>query len=352
MESRFDFYRILLPGALFIGLIDIVIRVIAATPGPHDWSDLTRVASFVEDPLRGLVLAFGVGVILYFIEPGNSAPQYYQGIPSQHLWTRMRKEGVTGSNVSMFFAASDDFMPEALRSRALLYGAFYRIGFQVVVFTLLAAGVLPFLIVTLSRHDGSGPWHLAGGTRLGFWLVGVSVAVATIVVATNTGRKTNRAIGKLWVGAITMVLLNSAAWANFAGQVTEEWTQWPNSYWLLAGVTTLTSAAWFLLRLRGPLRPFFRHLRKGGGRKPDRPHTAGQIALLDCAMSSHGFAGLLALDGKVSPAQFGAVVGMLTISLIVSLVKKYETRLAGIYKNQNEWIDRNFDRIVGRQEPS
>jgi hypothetical protein len=264
----------------------------------------------------------------------------------------MREEGVRGSNVSMFFAASDEFMPEALRSRALLYGAFYRIGFQVVVFTLLAGGVLPFLIATLSRQDGRGPWNLSGGTRLGFWLFGVAVAVATSTIAMTTGRKANRATGKLWLGAAAIVVLNSAAWANFASQLTEEHTSWLNSYWLLTGITTFTSAAWLVLRLRGPLRPFLLHLREGGGRRPDRPHTAAQIALLDCAMSSHGFAGLLALDAMLSPAQVGAVVGMLTVSLVVSLTKKHETRLAGIYKNQNEWVDRNFDKIVGRQPVS
>jgi hypothetical protein len=202
VESRFDFYRILLPGALLVGLFDIVIRVIGATPGSQDWSDLIGVAEFLEDPLRGLVAAFGAGIVLYFIEPGNSAPQYYQDIPSQHLWRRMHEEGVTGGNISMFFRASDEFMPEALRSRALLYGAFYRIGFQVVVFTLLAASVLPLLIATLSRQDSAGPWHAPGGTRLGFWFVGVLVAVGTIVIAMTTGRKINRAPGRLWITAL------------------------------------------------------------------------------------------------------------------------------------------------------
>lgn len=358
MESRYDFYRILLPGAIMLGLVDVAIRLTTLGAPADVKAQAANALQFVEDPVRGVVIAFAFGIGLYFTEPGYNAPQFFYRIPSTHLHNILTdrypdEPDLAKHSVSLYFRALDELVPDGLRERALLYGAFYRIGFQSIFFTLALAAALPACIVMVGgaqpRSDwvdpGAAAWLMLGAPML----VGTAAFVSALLPSRHPYA---RRLGGRFVSVVILAMATSAiSWWTFVHPDAGPSFLFKNSDWVVGVATALHLTAWCLLRLRGPIRPFLRSLWVSKSTRPDRPHSDAQIALLDFSVVLPALSGLLVLGSEIDLAQILGVCALGTIALLLSAAKKHERRLAGIYANQNRWLDANLERVVALANP-
>lgn len=357
MESRYDFYRIVLPGAIMVGLLDLAIRLTAMASEGDIKEQSRRALDFVEDPIRGLVLAFAFGICLYFTEPGYNAPQFFYRIPSSHFHSLLSKRvpsdpDLVKKALSLYFRALDELVPDSLQERALLYGAFYRIGFQTIFFTLAVASSLPLAIVALGGVDPPAEWSSPG---LGTWLVvaiPVVVGSAGLVAARLPARHPQaRRLGwRFTLGLGLLATGTTLGWISYTSPDTAEGLVNPEA--VVSALTGLQLGIWALLRLRGPIKPFVRSLWVPQSHRPDRPHSDAQIAFLDLSAFAPAAAGLLVLRPSIEFLQVVGVCLLGAIALLLSSAKKHERRLAGIYSNQNAWLDANVERVVALAAPS
>jgi hypothetical protein len=162
--SRYDFFRIVLPGGLVVFLLDLCARLILATPRVRP-SVIGAFPKFIEQPLVALAATFGIGLVLYFLDLPYSSPQFWKGIPSKVLESRMGAD-TKADPLSLFFLASDKLMPSEMRERALLYGAIYRIGFQLVLFTIIGCLVVPIGILFRLPDPPIVPGPMISGVTL------------------------------------------------------------------------------------------------------------------------------------------------------------------------------------------
>ncbi len=339
--SRYDFFRMLLPGAAVVFLLDVAARIIALHPSAP-FNVAQGLPKFLEDPLRGLAAAFGIGLVLYFFDPGYGAPQFYKGIPSTHLKKLLQGRGMTADALSLYFRAMDELMPETFRERAYLYGALYRIGFQLVLYTLLVASLLPTTILLLFRRL---PPLTYGRPAPILWLSWGAVIVTVIgpfirQVITPKPKFPGRGV---LLAASIMAGLSIVAWVNL-----------PLSFiprvppvGLATTVTLLAVGAWLIVRLVGPLGMWFKHIRNElGGAKPDKPHSPIEIFAFDSSVAVAGLVGLVVLWPVLAAAQVAAISALLCVGLTLSYFRKYERQLSGIYRNQCRWLDAKLDSVL------
>lgn len=248
--SRYDFFRILVPGGTVLFLFDLVVRVVTATPSVHAAS-LTTALSTVERPAVGVVVAFGTGIILYYLDLAYSAPQFFEYIPSSYLSERLGKERYSTDALSLFFLASDKLLPPEMRERALLYGALYRTGFQVVLFTLASAAVLPVVILLHLKEDS-----LAFSDRTFRPIpIVVSVAIIGAFAAPFVRELLKKKADRRWPARSLFIPLGvlisgiSFLWIDIVTQ----WLPFQPHYrsWLV-GSTSATLTIALILRLIGP----------------------------------------------------------------------------------------------------
>jgi hypothetical protein len=342
--SRHDFFRVLLPGGALLFLIDLATRILASAQGikPGTLEDLRKV---LEDPFSAVAIAFGMGLLLYLVDPGYGAPQYYVNLPSTHLAETMRKRGMEVDEVSLYLVLADSLLPPALQDRALFYGAVYRIGFQIIIYGFLTAALIPISLLLLLPANADvefEPSYAAWGG------VGVVVAVASLPwIRTGFRRGRSRParprpIGKWFaMSMLVLILMPTIAWLNLAWNSELRWSH------EAAGLSsTMALLSWVVLRLSGPLGPRFRHLRGVQRKKPDEPHSQLQIALLDLVVVVPALIGVMALDAWFSFAGTWGVCLLSAGALLLAFLRKHERQLYGIYRNQNLWIDSHLEQIV------
>jgi hypothetical protein len=338
--SRNDFFRMLLPGAAVVFLLDLAARIVALHPAAP-FNVAQALPKFLEGPLRGLAAAFGIGFVLYFLDPGYGAPQFYQGIPSTHLKGLLERRGIKADAVSLYFRAMDELLPETLRERALLYGALYRIGFQLVLYTILVAGLLPTTILLLFRRL---PPLTYGRPTPVLWVSWAAVTVAIMIPFCKraiSGKSISPGPGILAAAAIN-VSASILAWVNLPFSFIPRVPP-------VALVTTVTLAvfgAWMVVRLVGPLNIWLRHLEGRLDAKPDRPHSPIQIAALDGSIAATSLTGLVVLWPILAPAQVAATSALLCTGLTLSYLRKHERQLSGIYRNQRQWLDARLESVL------
>jgi len=329
----------LLPGAAVVVLLDVVARIIALHP-VAPFIVAQSLPGFLENPLRGLAAAFGIGLVLYFLDPGYGAPQFYKDIPSTHLKKLLESRGVEAHALSLYFRAMDELMASPFRERSLLYGALYRIGFQVVLYTLLVASLLPTTILLLFRRL---PPLTYGRPAPILWLSWGAVLVTVLCPFIRQRIAAEPKFPRKGVSltASSMAALIIVAWVNL-----------PLSFvptvppiWLATTVTFLAVAVWLILRLVGPLSMWLNYVRLGGA-KPDTPHPPIEIFAYDSSVAVAGLVGLVVLWPVLAPAQVVATSALLCVGLTLSYFRKYERQLSGIYHNQNEWLDAKLDSVL------
>lgn len=340
VSSRFTFYRIILPGGIVVVLLVLSVRILGATPGIEPpWSQ--ALTGFLEDPFTGIASAFAIGLVLYWLDPGYGAPQYYAHIPSSHLRDLMLERGVQGDHLSLYFQAMHSLMPDGLREQGLLYGAFYRIGFQATTYAILVGAALPLgIAMTIGPPGRSQRWPP--------WIVVASIILIACLVAWPFLRCLFKGRGvsiglvlTLYVFGSTMGTLST--WGNYAGGWFDSRVDRESLLAAYAGVLFL---AWLALRLVGPLRPYWRYFRGGMRGKPDNPHTEVQIGAINSSPAIFAVAGLAATGASLAPIQVIGITSILGVGLGLAILRKHERQLTGIYKNQNQWLTANLDKVL------
>src|SRR5437764_1381675 len=91
--SRNDFFRVVLPGGAVLFLIDVALRVLGSVKGIAV-APFVDTRKLIETPLHAATIAFGLGLLLYFVDPGYGAPQYYGNIPSTHLRRKLSERDI------------------------------------------------------------------------------------------------------------------------------------------------------------------------------------------------------------------------------------------------------------------
>lgn len=344
--SRYDFFRIVLPGALVLFLADIGIRIVSG--GDRiGLDDADRWLRLLEEPATAIVLALGVGLFLYFVDPGYGAPQYYVSIPSVELEKLVKDAGykLPGSATSFYFVVADSIMPADLKERALLYGAFYRVAFQAILYTLLlGASIGPTVsLLVASTHNHS--FTPRSGSLAAAVIVAVALAVPFIRELLKERKRQRWPKRRFVLLSAIAALIPSVLWVNLG---TEFLRPALHSEALAASFTGLVAAIWSLLRLSGPIRNRWAHLHDPSVPKPDKPHKATEIAVLDAMLVVPGFIALLAVDDQVTAGGVALVAALNIAGLVLSFLRKHERQLFGIYKNQTMWMELHLQEIVAR----
>jgi hypothetical protein len=342
--SRNDFFRVLLPGAALLFLIDVATRILASAQGikPGTLEDLRNV---LEDPFSAVAIAFGLGLLLYLVDPGYGAPQYYVNLPSNHLAEKMQERGMEVDEVSLYLVIADSLLPPALQDRALFYGAVYRIGFQIIIYAFLTAALIPIGLLLLLPTNADAKFEPSYAAWGGLGVVVAATSLPWIRTAFRRSRsrpEVRRPIGKwFFMSMLLLIMVPLIAWLNLAWNSQLRW-----SHEAAGGFSTIAVLSWVVLRLSGPLSPRFRHLRGIQRRKPDEPHSQLQIALLDLVVVTPALIGVMVLDARFSFAGVWGVCLLSAGALLLAFLRKHERQLYGIYRNQNLWIDSHLDQIV------
>lgn len=357
-SSRFDTLRVLLPGAVLITLVDLGARLIASMtvvrPSASGLVDAAQAfVDLVEDPFRGIVVAFGLGLILYFVNPAYATPQYWKDIPSEHVKQKADKDGLQNVDATgLYFLALNELMPTALRDRVLLYGQMYRIGFETVFYALLtvvATAVSALVIVGSSRSAFSlnqSAW---------IFLVLLVIELALFAFRLEVLRKEDlvrqaKSIAK-WTFAVPVSLIVLLAFGGWVGL-----TVWPDKTGTVVIVLSATAAGaiWTLLRLKG--RDWWPYIifPIGRGTRPYRTtdaHSPFELLVLDAAFVTPWLFLMAGSSSALSVVHVGAPVALTMVALFLSHLRKYERQNHGVYRNQRLWIDLNWAEVRAKVDP-
>jgi hypothetical protein len=354
------------PGGIVVVLAEIAMRV---------YRDSVSSAAFVNDVGLAIFIAFGSGIVLYFVDIAYSTPQFWRGIPSQHLETRAVENGIPpkvakDKALGIFFVMLEEHAPR-LHDKALLYGAFYRIGFQLVFFSIVTIVLTPVGLLTRDILLHGDAYGQADPTRLA-WLA-VALLVLFVVAALRTFRPTAGqqesgsrprirlplSLGNLLPKGVRSLVVAIATlgsgswalgWAFVVGGRRALFVDIPQQptlgRWLIALATTGSLALWAFVRLVGPVKQWWKYVNTPDGRKPDRPHTGSQIDSLDSAVVLGPITALYLTGSHLSVSQIAVLSSMTAIVLWLGHIRKYERANSGLYRNQRDWIDRNLDSLL------
>jgi len=344
--SRYDFFRIVLPGGLVVFLLDLSARLILATPRVRP-SILAAFPKFIEQPLIALAMTFGVGLILYSLDLAYYSPQIWRGIPSTVLREKIPDTRV--DTTSLFFVASDQLMPAELRERALSYGSFYRLGFQVIFFTIIACLVVPVGIVLRLGNPPIVPHPR----------VTTAVVIATLLVVPcaltpfirEAFKRRRRLPALRFVLCIGLLVgASSAVWVDLPFAYFPKPSQ--DAVWFTIA-TAAYAFPWIGLRLLGPMKPRWTVWRSVDKLpRPDVPHSDIEIAILDTGAVVLSLVATIALSGALSNMQIIGLAVLQALALVLSFQKKHERQLQGIYRNQVTWLNAHLDEILKLVPPA
>lgn len=339
-SSRFDTLRILLPGAILITLVDFGARLTASATATRASSEgFVRTAQsfvdFVEDPFRGIVLAFGMGLVLYFVNPAYATPQYWKGIPSEVVVEKVKEadfQGVSGTD--LYFLALNELMPVALRDRALLYGQMYRIGFEMVFYALLTAvatATSALVVVGGSVSD----FRVTTG---GWMLLAVLILEAGVFMFRMNRASPHLSKWSYQIPVSLLALIPVGGW--FAMSRLPETT----GTLILVSSSVGAAAVWTLLRLKGGAWPSYVTSPTRRGTSPFRtadPHSAFEILVLDIAFVVPWLLLMAGSGEALTLLHLGSPILLTAAALLLSHLRKYERQNHGVYRNQKLWIELN-----------
>lgn len=376
--SRYDFYRILIPGALAVVLADLVGRVLLLTPNPmiqdQTLDQMKGFVALVEDPFRGAALAFTLGFLAYFLDPGYVTPEYRDRLPSARLGELLREwDRSDVEEKGLYFILLNEHMPDNVRERALLYGAFFRIGVQVILAAYLTATVMPLLILFISTAGvdrGSLGDHLTV-TRPGKAVV-LFVAVELgllflrrITIKRRSAADANEASpaeggsiprwarARGWARAradgpgfpaLTIVVVGNGGW--LVGTAIPSIQAGDGRSLVTTGVLC-ACVVWTMVRLVGPLGSWFHELWRGTEYiRSDKHYSRTGLFIVDGAFSSVALTGLLIMSGTMTSFQLTTIAGLLSVGILLAFTRKHERQQHGIYRNQRTWMEGNKELIL------
>lgn len=166
--ASFEFYegiRILIPGALTVGLAEGAARTLHAD---HSGLQLGTFNSFVA--------ALLIGLVFYFVDAPAKAAVFVPLRPTDTLFSwrdaRPRKGATT---VNTYFVMLDEYIPGPIRARALYMGSMYRVGFEAIYLLILAStailtiGVWSTETLVLDATDHPQEVWVAGAVMVAIW---------------------------------------------------------------------------------------------------------------------------------------------------------------------------------------
>jgi hypothetical protein len=249
--------------------------------------------------------------------------------------------------LSLFFLASDKLMPSEMRERALLYGAIYRIGFQLVLFTIIGCLVVPIGILFRLPDPPIVQAPRIGGVTI----TALAIVIPCIFVPFFREAVKHKRRWPSWKFVLVIVLLVAGpcvVWLDLPYRYLP-WSPQADYWYVLAVVGY--GLPWGILRLTGPLKPRWQRWTGETRAKPDVPHSELEIALLDGGAVLVSLAGLISLSGRLANVQILGLVSLQALALILSFLKKHERQLQGIYRNQVNWLDSNLEQILALAGP-
>lgn len=332
--------RVLLPGGALVFFVSIGLRIVSGSVANDIATDLIEASDFLEQPLHAVVAAFTLGLVLYMIEPGNGAPQYYQNIPSSHLRTLLANRGKSADHVGLYLLLTDEKLPDHLQERALFYGAVYRVGFQIVFFAFLMVGLVPLAVLLLDLDENPASIELAPVEIVALAVVGAGIAWPFVRQALSGRSLRLRSRLTLLVALVSVACLS--AWATMiAVSDIREAAMWT------AGIANVVALLlWSILRLGGPWTARWAHFRGLTNQKPDVAHRPLQFGLIDLLVGLPAIGATVAIASLMSTGALLALMAILFAAVVLAHFRKHERQLYGIYRNQNLWLDNNIDSIL------
>lgn len=241
-------------------------------------------------------------------------------------------------------------MPGPMRERALLYGALYRLGFQVVLYSIIECLVIPVVILLLLSDPPAVRSPDPARPAVLVVLLALPVFLALPFVREFLKSKDRRCWPR-WRLALPASALTTAAavvWLDLPFQFLPGAPR-DRAWYVLASV--LAGFPWLTLRLTGPIKPRWHHWRGKERGKPDVPHRVTEIACLDGLPISVALVSTLALSSVLGDIQVLILGGLQAVALTLSFLAKHERQLHGIYRNQNRWLDGHLDQVIALIEP-
>lgn len=354
--TRFDLYRIIIPGALSLGFAVIAARVLSLGPEVPDQT-LGEFVTFLEDPLRGFVLAFGVGLLAYFVDPGYATPEFLEGIPSAQLEDILKErderfcEYPSKGFLGLYMLLFDEMLPEGIKERALLFGALFRVAVHAILGALLTALMLPIAIVAL-EVDGGGMG--VGGTKEHVLLPLLAIVVTLLMAvrrgmvegAGRRGRSVKALLAQVDKEAATVAGLIAASGVLSWGVVGIGGHEGRWGVMAVSVGVTLSAALWLIGRLGGRVVEYLRFVASSQryGR-PDVGYSRGWVFGLDACLTMNIYVGLYMGSPSINIGQQAGVVALTMFGLLLSFFRKHERQLHGVYSNQVVWIRRNIEKV-------
>lgn len=355
--TRFDLYRIIIPGALSLGFAVIALRLLSIGEGVGQ-QGFPEFGEFLEDPLRAFVLAFGVGLLAYFVDPGYAMPEFWEGIPSAKLREVLveqdgRFEDIPQQRfVGLYFLLFDGDLPEGVRERALLYGALFRVAVHAILGALLTALLLPVLMLHLAAAEGH---EAVGPTSQHVW-VPLFAALATLLMASRRclveldteGYGGMRAALKgMDKGAATVAFL-IAMGGVLPWSIVGFYGHQGRVGLVSVGIgVSFSAVVWLTARLGGRVGEYCTFIVSGNRYNREKKGYARSWSFgFDSCLALSVYVGLFMAGPEViTNGQQVGVVALTMFGLVLSFLRKHERQQHAIYKNQVDWMRRNIDRV-------
>jgi hypothetical protein len=329
--ASFEFYegiRILIPGAITLGLAEGVTRTLSAD---GDGLGLGTFASFV--------VALLVGLIFYFVDAPAKAAVVRPLRPTDTLfsWKVRPRSGTT--TVNNYFVMLDEDIPGPIRARALYMGSMYRIGFEAVyLLALVSAAVLSLSTCTMRHphidaHREPRELSLAAACLVLIWLY-------SVYLDRDERRKEKKATdvrSKHFSRADTLAAVLIVAVLVGLYVAHDEIASW---------VLTLPSAALFAL---WAVRYFRGYTDKSGTNTVTRPIAATHACLLLLVAQLSVVATLVILpyvDTDLSRNELRVWLVCALGAMVLVCGRGHEKRLRGAYATQNTWLMLHKSEII------
>ncbi len=358
--TSFEFYegiRIILPGALTVGLADAVVRTASADG-----------AGLGLDALPAVVAAILIGLAFHFIDAPAKATAYRTGLPTEAL-ADFGEPRVGKSVANSYFVILDDDMPPGIKARALYMGSMYRIGYEA-TFLLIVTSTVVLSQALWTRRSiridpgaNPGPMWIALGALGGAWAFALYAHRMTASRRQATHRQGTEPLPNDWKidSGVTFVAASVLVMVFLAATV------WDVARWPLLIPIAIELLHWTYRYSKGypksaddrmprRLRRFWSQWRLSRFKElPPAVAPARRRANAVEATRHVALAGaflLIALVG--APIHTGwldrteLLLWLITLVLGVVLVvaRGHEVKLGGAYATQRTWLLLNKDKLV------
>lgn len=329
--SGFEFYegiRIAIPGALTVALyvaIDATFGLGAPQP----------------DLVLGIVVAVGVGLILYYTDISGSAQIYKAARPHRVLerWQLRLPSGI--STLNAYFVLLDSVMPAGIRNRALYFGSIFRIGYEAIYLSALSA-VAVITIATLTTSpmalrttDHTVLW-IAVGTHVAAALLGLLEGYNLARPRADDARAALRRVFRrliMQVGWSGLAFLVAATALVVAHIVLDDWAP------LLAGAVALTAFLW-------ASRYWYGYRQKLGERRNVDPATSSLLLAVTIILATVIAAVELPSRSVMGTAAALGWSGMALTAELMLALRGHERKLWAAYHTQRVWFELNKETVT------